>query len=74
MDITAGDEAFCKDTAYRLLNSVRVNWRRFILLLSQRIIDQSISGLTAEDRIKVLVADSVAEAIKWNLSAGSMTM
>jgi len=52
------DEAFSKDTAYRLLNSVRVNWRRFILMLSKRIIEQSIRDLTEEDRVNVLVADS----------------
>ena len=29
-----------KDTVYRLLNSVTANWRRFLLLLSTRVIVQ----------------------------------
>ncbi len=58
MVMTDKGEAFRKDTAYRLLNSTRINWRKLILLLSKRMIEQSIEDLTGEDRINVLVADS----------------
>ena len=37
-----------KDTAYRLLNSVTANWRRFLLLLSTRVIVQRLLPLTDE--------------------------
>lgn len=46
-----------KDTAYRLLNSVTANWRRFLLLLSTRVIVQSLLPLTDEATTKVLIAD-----------------
>jgi len=46
-----------KDTAYRLLNSVTANWRRFLLLLSTRIIAQRLLPLTDEATTKVLIVD-----------------
>jgi hypothetical protein len=46
-----------KDTAYRLLNSVAANWRRFLLLLSTRVIVQRLLPLTDEKTAKVLIAD-----------------
>lgn len=46
-----------KDTAYRLLNSVTANWRRFLLLLSTRVIVQKLLPLTDETTTKVLIAD-----------------
>ncbi|ABQ26040.1 transposase, IS4 family [Geotalea uraniireducens Rf4] len=46
-----------KDTAYRLLNSVNANWRRFLLLLSTRVIVQRLLPLTDETTTKVLIAD-----------------
>ena len=46
-----------KDSAYRLLNSVTANWRRFLLLLSTRVIVQRLLPLTDEATIKVLIAD-----------------
>jgi hypothetical protein len=46
-----------KDTAYRLLNSVTANWRRFLLLLSTRVIIQRLLPLTGESTRKVLIAD-----------------
>jgi hypothetical protein len=36
-----------KDTVYRFLNSVHTNWRRFLLLLSSRVINQELEPLTA---------------------------
>jgi hypothetical protein len=46
-----------RDTAYRLLNSVTANWRRFLHLLSMRVIVQRLLPLTDETTTKVLVAD-----------------
>jgi hypothetical protein len=46
-----------KDTAYRLLNSITANWRRFLLLLSTRVIVQSLLPLTSDETTKVLIAD-----------------
>jgi hypothetical protein len=50
-------EAFGKDTVYRLLNSITANWRRFLLLLSTRVIVQRLLPLTDETTTKVLIAD-----------------
>ena len=46
-----------KDTAYRFLNSVTANWRRFLLLLSTRVIVQKLLPLTDETTTKVLIVD-----------------
>jgi len=46
-----------KDSAYRLLNSVTANWRRFLFLLSTRVIVQKLPPLTDEATTKVLIAD-----------------
>jgi len=46
-----------KDTVYRLLNSVTANWRRFLLLLSTRVIVQRLLPLTDEATPKVLIVD-----------------
>ena len=46
-----------KDTVYRLLNSVTANWRRFLLLLSTRVIVQKFLPLTDDTTTKVLIAD-----------------
>jgi hypothetical protein len=46
-----------KDTAYRLLNSITANWRRFLLLLSTRVIVQNLLPLTSDETSKVLIAD-----------------
>ena len=50
-------EGIGKDTVYRLLNSVTANWRRFLLLLSTRVIVQRLLPLTDEATTKVLIAD-----------------
>jgi hypothetical protein len=50
-------EGIGKDTAYRLLNSVTANWRRFLLLLSTRVIVQRLLPLTDGSTTKVLIAD-----------------
>ena len=46
-----------KDTVYRFLNSVSANWRRFLLLLSTRVIVQRLLPLTDAATRKVLIAD-----------------
>jgi hypothetical protein len=46
-----------KDSVYRLLNSVTANWRRFLLLLSTRVIVQKLQPLTDDATTKVLIAD-----------------
>lgn len=46
-----------KDSVYRLLNSVNANWRRFLLLLSSRVIVQRLLPLTDAATRKVLIAD-----------------
>jgi IS4 transposase len=50
-------EGIGKDTAYRLLNSVTANWRRFLLLLSTRVIVNRLLPQTGEATTKVLIAD-----------------
>jgi hypothetical protein len=50
-------EGIGKDPAYRLLNSITANWRRFLLLLSTRVIVQRLLPLTDETTTKVLIAD-----------------
>ena len=46
-----------KDVAYRFLNSVSANWRRFLLLLSTRVIVQRLLPLTNATTTKVLIVD-----------------
>ncbi|MBR3183693.1 MAG: transposase [Firmicutes bacterium] len=50
-------EDFRKNTYYRFLNSVKVNWEKFCLLLSETIIRESIELLTGEDHTRVFIAD-----------------
>ena len=52
-----GNYGMAKDTVYRFLNSVHANWRRFLLLLSSRVIRDKISPLTGAANMKVLIAD-----------------
>ena len=46
-----------KDVIYRLLNCVSSNWRKFLLLLSTRVIVQKLLPLTDDATAKVLIAD-----------------
>ncbi len=52
-----GSCGMAKDTVYRFLNSVHTNWRRFLLLLSSRVINQELEPLTGAANMKVLIAD-----------------
>ena len=47
---------FAKDTLYRLMNSCRVNWRKFTLQLGYAVI-QKIAPLTGQSRRNVLIID-----------------
>lgn len=53
----AFEEAFCKNTVYRFLNSPKTNWLRFTTLLSTRIINHFMKPLTADDRKDVYIID-----------------
>ena len=50
-------ENFCKNTVYRFLSAAKTNWERFMLLLSERIINRTIRPLTNKDRKDVLIFD-----------------
>jgi len=52
-----GSCGMAKDTVYRFLNSVHTNWRRFLLLLSSRVIRDEFLPLTSAANMKVLIAD-----------------
>jgi hypothetical protein len=54
---SGGSCGMAKDTVYRFLNSVHTNWRRFLLLLSSRVIRQELEPLTGAGNMKVLIAD-----------------
>ena len=46
-----------KDVGYRLQNSVKANWSKFLLLLSTGIIINRLEALTEPSNLKVLIAD-----------------
>jgi len=48
---------FGKDAIYRFLNSMNINWQKFLLQLSGTIIKESLVSLTSEDRKNVIVVD-----------------
>jgi hypothetical protein len=49
--------SFGKDTMYRFLNSTSINWMKFTTLLSAKIATSTITKLTDEKRINVLIID-----------------
>ena len=59
MDILTGknEKDFAKDTAYRFMKSININWIQFTTLLAGRIIDDSIEHLTDNERVNVLIID-----------------
>ena len=59
MEIVTGRfaENFCKNTVYRFLSAAKTNWERFILLLSERIVNRTIRPLTSKDRKDVFIFD-----------------
>jgi hypothetical protein len=46
-----------KDTVYRFLNSVNVNWRKFLHLLCVTVLNKKILPLTSIDTPKVFIVD-----------------
>lgn len=50
-------ENFSKDTVYRFLNSSSINWMRFTTSLSAKIVTSTITKLTDENRVNVLIVD-----------------
>lgn len=59
MQIATGrfSENYSKNTVYRFLNSVKTNWERFTVLLSEKIINRLIRPLTDEGREDVFIID-----------------
>lgn len=45
--------AFAKDTVYRFMKRIEINWIRFTTVLSSRIINEAIVPLDGEDRANV---------------------
>ena len=48
---------FARDVAYRFLNSLHINWQRFLYLLSAKVINHHIDLLTADNRADAFVID-----------------
>ena len=48
---------FAKDTVYRFMKMIQVNWIRFTTILASRIIKDEILPLDSEDRVNVLIID-----------------
>ena len=51
------NENFAKDTVYRFLNSTSINWIKFTSLLSAMVVNSTITKLTDEKRVNVLIID-----------------
>ena len=49
--------AFAKDTVYRFMKRIEINWIRFTTVLSSRIINEAIVPLDGEDGANVLIID-----------------
>ena len=48
---------FAKDSVYRFMKMIQINWIRFTTLLSSRIIKDAILPLDSKDRANVLIID-----------------
>ena len=48
---------FAKDTVYRFMKMVQINWIRFTTILSSRIIKEAIIPLDSKDRTNVFIID-----------------
>ncbi len=59
MDLLTGRNtpSFAKDTVYRFMKMLHINWIRFTTLLSSRIIKDAIIPLDSEERADVLIID-----------------
>ena len=48
---------FAKDTVYRFMKMIQINWIRFTTILASRIIIDAVLPLDSEERVNVLVID-----------------
>lgn len=48
---------FAKDTVYRFMKMLQINWIRFTTIFSSRIIKDAVVPLDSEDRANVLIID-----------------
>jgi len=48
---------FAKDTVYRFMKMLQINWIRFTSILASRIIKDAILPLDSEERVNVLIID-----------------
>lgn len=48
---------FAKDTVYRFMKMIQINWIRFTTILSARIIRDAIFPLDSEERANVFIID-----------------
>ena len=49
--------SFAKDTVYRFMKMLQINWIRFTTILASRIIKEAIIPLDSEERVNVLTID-----------------
>lgn len=49
---------FVRDTVYRFMKMLQINWLRFTTILSSRIIKDAIVPLDSENRVNVLIIDN----------------
>ncbi len=49
--------AFAKDTVYRFMKMIQINWIRFTTILASRIISDAVLPLDSEERVNVLIID-----------------
>ena len=59
MNLLIGKDSpdFAKDTVYRFMKMLQINWIRFTTVLSSRIIRDAIAPLDSADRVNVLIID-----------------
>ena len=59
MDLITGRNtpAFAKDTVYRFMKMLQINWIRFTTVLSSRIIKGAVLPLDSKERANVLILD-----------------
>ena len=61
---------FAKDTVYRFIKMVQINWMRFTTILASRIINNAILPLDSEDRAKVELLAKVYDHTKHKYRFG----
>ncbi len=49
--------SFAKDTVYRFMKMLQINWMRFTTILAARIIKEAVIPLDSEERVNVLTID-----------------